>query len=112
VPSGHICERPCKIKAWQVSDILWPKKHVPSEFAPVSKKIPNYFQRFFPNFSKLFEKNGFGKMFGKKWFRPGSSDWRLPAGPCLDGWPSGASQAGPSPAGPSQARRRLAQRRV
>jgi hypothetical protein len=32
--------------------------------------FPNFFQRNFPNFSKLFGKTFSGKMFGKKWFRP------------------------------------------
>jgi hypothetical protein len=50
--------------------IWWPKKHVPLEFAPVSKLFPNFFQRLFPNFSKLFGKKFFGKKFGKKWFSP------------------------------------------
>jgi hypothetical protein len=43
------------------------KKHVPSEFALVSK----LFSKLFPKtFSKLFGKIGFGKKFGKKWFSP------------------------------------------
>jgi hypothetical protein len=80
-PRGHICKRPRGNKARKPSDISWPKKHVPSEFAPVSKLFSKLFQRIFQTFWKI----GLEKSFD---FREKASEQSLN----FRGWKSLGSQ--------------------
>ncbi len=87
-PRGHACERPCGNKARKASEKSSPKKHVPSEFAPVSK----LFSKLFPKlFSKLLQRVWKNWLWKKVWKRMVRSlqcwtGWaqRIPTGNCRE----------------------------